>query len=501
MTFRLEPFANVGLDEPTLRSRLISHSRTTLPRLRRFWSYYRNPIINQRDPLTGVNHKRTAQEEGLPARLTAPISKTGDDRDPAQHEIVIENDIAWRLHAMVDFLAGKPISILSSAHDEQKRRDIQRILDAVFEASGGMTLLQDAALLSNVYGYVDFLLRTDELFTLPRPSSPLTDIEAVIEQASKLRIELVEPPRAVPVQNVNDYRSLDAYIVHFARPSHRIDEDDRAPGALASLRARLSGGSATPAAITATEIFSQTHHQIYENDRLIIDEPNPLGELPIVHIQNISQPFHYDGLSEVEPLIPLQNELNTRLSDRANRVTLQSFKLYLAKGLDDDGAVRSISPGQVWTTDNPDASIEAFGGDAQSPSEDNHIQQIRDAMDKTSAVTPLAVGLIRARVGQLSSENALRISLLGMLSKTGRKQLAFGKGIAQLSAMILTALDRAGVLHTEPRDRAVSVQWPEPIPQQEKSKLDAAILKAKLGVPKDRILAELGYTPNDTALS
>ena len=44
----------------------------------------------------------------------------------------------------------------------------------------------------------------------------------------------------------------------------------------------------------------------------------------------------------------------------------------------------------------------AFGGDGPNPSEDQHIREIREAMDKTSAVSPLAAGLIRAKVGSLS---------------------------------------------------------------------------------------------------
>ncbi len=39
-------------------------------------------------------------------------------------------------------------------------------------------------------------------------------------------------------------------------------------------------------------------------------------------------PLSYEGLSDVEPLIPLQDELNTRLSDRANRVTYQAFNMF-----------------------------------------------------------------------------------------------------------------------------------------------------------------------------
>ena len=54
----------------------------------------------------------------------------------------------------------------------------------------------------------------------------------------------------------------------------------------------------------------------------------------MIHIQNLPQPFFYAGQSEIEPLIALQDELNTRLSDRANRVTFQSFKMYLGKGIE-----------------------------------------------------------------------------------------------------------------------------------------------------------------------
>ena len=59
---------------------------------------------------------------------------------------------------------------------------------------------------------------------------------------------------------------------------------------------------------------------------------NRLNRVPIVHIQNMPQPLSYSGLSEVEPLIALQDELNTRLSDRANRI-VQAFKM-IGKGIE-----------------------------------------------------------------------------------------------------------------------------------------------------------------------
>ena len=158
--------------------------------------------------------------------------------------------------------------------------------------------------------------------------------------------------------------------------------------------------------------------------------------------------------------MPLQDQLNTRLSDRAARVTMQSFKMYLAKGIEGFDQVR-VGPGRILSTDNPDAEVQAFGGDADSPSETLHVEDIREAMDKTSGVPPVAAGVVRAKIGNLSSGNARRVTLLGLLSKTRRKRVGYGNGISRMSALILEALDRAGTFATEPKERAVSVHWPD----------------------------------------
>jgi hypothetical protein len=218
-----------------------------------------------------------------------------------------------------------------------------------------------------------------------------------------------------------------------------------------------------------------------------------------VHIQNISQPFAYSGLSEVEPLIPLQDELNTRLSDRASRVTMQSFKMYLAKGIDGFDRV-PVGPGQVWSTDNIEAKIESFGGNADAPGELEHIEQVREGMDKASGVPPLASGVVRAKIGNLTSENALRVTLMGLLSKTSRKRVTYGRGIAEVCRLVLTGLDEAGILKTDPADRGVRIEWPDPLPRDEQEVLAAAKAKVELGVPRERVLSELGYSPSDPGI-
>ncbi|GAI03778.1 unnamed protein product, partial [marine sediment metagenome] len=193
-----------------------------------------------------------------------------------------------------------------------------------------------------------------------------------------------------------------------------------------------------------TEITSATAWQRYEDKELVAEGELPWGFLPVVHIQNIAQPYYYEGLSDVEPLIPLQDELNTRLSDRANRITFQTFKMYLGKGIEgfED---KPISPGRMWYTDNPDAAIEEFGGDAATPSEDMHIAEIREAMDKASGVTPVVAGVLKNKLGNLTSAVALRLTFMGMLSKTGRKKFTYNEGLKKIAQMVLDILDKANI--------------------------------------------------------
>ncbi|HVP72402.1 MAG TPA: phage portal protein, partial [Phycisphaerales bacterium] len=433
-----------------------------------------------------------------------------------EREVVIENDIAWRVHTLVDFMFPAPPRIVSTAKDEATRRAIESVLATAFDASAdgeGAALWQNAALLGSVYGHVDFLVSmlapsggageaggsSDDGPAGALASEPSLN-ETLHRVRSSLVIETVEAPRAIALLNAHDYRVFDAYILRWEQPTNEIEREsmlsrvsrflritptDAHPWASAKAGGRRSS-------VTITQIFSADRVQRYEDDRLVFEQVNRLGRVPVVHVQNLPQPLCWEGLSDVEPLIPLQDELNTRLSDRANRVTMQSFRMWLGKGIENFND-RPVGPGQMWMTENLDASIEAFGGDADSPSERQHIEDLREAMDKASGVTPAAAGHIKAKVGNLTSENALRISLMGTLAKTKRKRLTYGAGIARLCELILHALDVHGVHRSDPTDRGVEIAWSDPLPIDETRRLNDGLLKVQLGVPAQTVRGELGY--------
>ncbi len=556
MPFALAPFSSIPLDEDLLQSLIDEHDQCTLPRLNRLWRYYRNALAEPTD--AGGSSAPPAQRVGLPSRLMVNRPQRHDRR--FIRDVVIENDIAWRIHTLVDFMFPTAPKIVSKARDESKRREIEAVLSAAIESSasagggvesdtnaggggggggGGIGLWQNAALLGSVYGHVDFLVsiaphHASETPIVNRESS-ISDVgrlpvgtagvperrdsaqtalasetarfdDLLARVRSALVIETVEAPRAIALLNPRDYRVIDAYILHWRQPVHEVERE----GIFARLArlVRRTGTDCNPWASrdgacrrsyrTITQVFSADRVQRYEDEELASEQINRLDRVPVVHVQNLPQPLCWDGLSDVEPLIPLQDELNVRLSDRANRVTMQSYRMWLAKGIE-NFTERPVGPGQMWQTDNERASIESFGGDADSPSERQHIEELREALDKASGVTPAAAGHIKAKIGNLTSENALRISLMGTIAKIKRKRITYGSGIARLCELVLHALDQHGIYHSSQSDRAVEIVWGDPLPNDETRRLNDALLKVQLGVPADIVRAELGYAGSNGA--
>jgi hypothetical protein len=558
MAYQLEPLgllnAGSGKIENCL-SRLIESER---PRYKRLWTYFTNPMYPRRldshESSSGRPYLQ-GQEWGLPPRITGmmgpfnPASSQSLVSSIKRKEVVIENDIGWRVNTMVEYLFGKEVGIDSAVADPQRQQLLTAVLRQVLANHGGILFLQQLALLGFIYGFVDVLVKLDtsrlaeavsqtvdapppprasggdpggvgegssgDATASPLPSSdagtgttddialatgsgtsgsgepgrtvPLNiDIEKI---AGLIRLEIVDPSRAMPILSDIDWRQVEAYAQVWEEPNPGAGEK---PGFLSQWLRNSFNRIIPPGDSTVMEIISPTAWQRYQNGTLISQGVNSLGEIPLVHIQNSTLPFSYAGSSEVEPLIPLQDELNTRMSDRANRITMQSFKMYLGKGV--DGFLdMPVGPGRMWATDNDQANVIEFGGDSDCPNETAHIEDIREALDKVSSVTAIAAGSIKGKIGNLTSAAALRITLMALLSKNERKHTNYGKGIARMCELILAWLDACGALPNKPEERAVNLYWPDPLPGDEMESIQEAQAKLNLGVPKEVVLKELGY--------
>lgn len=492
MTYQFDIFRGRAPDQAYLRYLLNEELAPRAVAFDRLWRYYRNQISGLEGDLAASTDSprpyRQDQEFGLPPRITGRPGPFSAD-NPRRKEIVIENDIGWRIDTGVHFLFGKAPIIESLAPQSDRARQIEAILQRIYLHSGGLAMLQEAALLGSIYGYADLVIRLDGGLLRASDGSwqrNLGDGQLLpADPLDHLHVEPVEAPRAIPILDENDCRKIAFYVLNYNKPLNRLGGD--------SPRFDLT----RPAVVQVTEILGPDGWQYYEDDELVAEGPNLLRQVPVVHIQNLSVPGQYEGAGDVEPLIPLQDELNTRLCDRAHRVTFQSFKMYLGRGIDNFDA-RPVAPGRMWATDNPDASIEEFGGDASSPSETAHIEEIRQAMDKISGISPLAAGLLRDRVGNLTSATALRVVLMGTLARVERKRVTYGEGLVRLNKMLLDLLDAADIFQTTPDERRTRLSWPSPLPENRRDELEQARLKLDVGVAPADVLRELGYERKET---
>lgn len=544
-------------DNAELLARIDEHRAGPAVRLRRLWDYYRNPQLPA--PPADDEDARTrrpyvqAQEFGLPARLTGIVRDLHGGQmilpQVQRKEIVVENDIAWRIDTHVDFLFGKPIVLQSSASEPARSEQIGRLLRLVLAANGGLQFLQRLALLGAVYGHVDVLVKlldaprddapslsevggTQSLGEPPavshqagaphpdaRPASDGDDdsrdrpslspvaapapvpadlpeasqpLDATLRQlARRIRFEVVEPARGLPLLDPRDATRARGFVqfwsVHEAEAPREISRARRWFPRWRSSSALHDGAAAE----LGFELHLPGSWRVVERGRTVSSGRSPIGRLPLVHVQNVPLPGSWDGASEVEPLVPLQDELNTRLSDRASRIAMQSFKMYLARGLEHFNNL-PVGPGQMWSSSNENASILEFGGDASCPSEDAAIAEVREALDKTSGVSPIAAGAIKGRIGRLTSAAALRVTLLALLARVERKRVVYGAAIESLSSLTLELLDAAGLFRTEPDERGIELHWPNPIPLNESERLEIARARLDLGVPRELVFRELG---------
>ena len=572
----------VGVDRERLRAaveRLIGSER---PRYRRLWTYFRNPMrvcgLSGGGPTGSERPYRQGQEWGLPSRITGVRSGAEPFADAGpvgvtRKEVVVENDIGWRIDTMADYLFGRPVVVSSAAPDPARRELIGRILRTVLARNGGIQFFQQLATLGSVYGFVDVLVKvvgnedkrhhggcgTGALGEAPvaqekgaggsvessrdadsasgtrasAGSAPETESapaggpadappaekapvdghgevagavidgqDALVQRVARMiRLEIVEPARALPLLACEDYRVVEAYGQVWEREGAKAKgEAPKAQGGSwwERFRGALNGdadgaaSSAPAGGVQVVEVITPEAWARFEDGRVVASGRNSLGEVPLVHIQNSAAALEYAGGSDVEPLIPLQDELNTRLSDRAHRITLQSFKMYLGKGVEAFNE-QPVAPGRMWTTDNEQASVQEFGGDASCPSEEAHIADLREALDKASGVTPIAAGAIKNRIGRLTSAAALRVTLLALLSKTDKKRTLYGAGIERICELALKWLDVAGLFPNAPEERRVELNWPSPLPENEMEKLDEAEAKLRIGVDRAVVLRELGY--------
>lgn len=110
---------------------------------------------------------------------------------------------------------------------------------------------------------------------------------------------------------------------------------------------------------------------------------------------------------------------------------------------------------------------------------------LREGLAEMTGVPEVATGKLES-TGQLSAV-ALRIMYGPLIEKTEKKQLRYGRMIKECVAALLTIANMAGL--------KIVLNWTDPLPGDEKEKVEVAEGKKRIGFSENTLIKELGGDP------
>lgn len=270
---------------------------------------------------------------------------------------------------------------------------------------------------------------------------------------------------------------------------------------------------------TYTEIMTDEWIEEYINDELIDQRPNPLGEIPVVHIPNIRISGSPWGLSDIQDIIGLNREYNEKALEVSDIINYHAAPVTIITGAKASNLERG--PKKVWAIPSKDAEVRNLeGGTEAVPHALEFLEMVKRAMHEMTGVPESALGQMQPISN--TSGVALAIQYQPMMQRYNMKKLTATKGIQRINDLALQTLflneretigfnplteglkrpDQPDFLDIrDPLTYQSYIHWPAPLPVDELVKLNEVMTKMELGLEsKKGALETLGHEFPDEKL-
>jgi len=208
--------------------------------------------------------------------------------------------------------------------------------------------------------------------------------------------------------------------------------------------------------VTVVEEWTSSEFALTAGDREVLRTTNPYGFIPFVHIPNARPANEFWGTSDLKDVIPLNRELNERMSDMADVIRFHSDPPVIFKGVAEHSNL-PVGPGTVW--DVPEgAEVELLEWRGQAPAVHQHIERVMRALHDVAETPKTAFG----DSGRLLSGVALETELQPLIQKTLRKRSWWSAGLRQRNRYILRIAELKGLGSFAPYRS--KILWPPLLP-------------------------------------
>jgi hypothetical protein len=380
-------------------------------------------------------------------RKTLRVARDGVDDN------ISVNFVRLAVDKVVSYLFGREIFFQVGGEEPDPFTDY---LEAVFQRNRKMTFLQRLALSGAVAGH--FFIQIQPEGDLPR-------------------LVLLDPATVSILVNPDDIDQVVGFRIQWnsmdetGRPAVRrmdIVQDGRAWRVRSFLAAR---GGRDP--------FRQ------------IDEASwPYPFPPITHGQNLPAPHQVYGMSDVEPLIAIQDAINFVISNTRRIYRLHGHPKTIATGV--NARELRVGPDEMLVLTNENAKVWNLEMQGDLGAGIELYKRLVEAWHEIARIPVVSVGRLES-VGSLSGV-ALRILYEPLLELVEVKRRTYGDALIELAQRLLSI--RFG---REPQEWPVSIRWPELLPASIEEKARTALMLMQIGVSQDTLLEMLGFDPEHEA--
>jgi len=251
----------------------------------------------------------------------------------------------------------------------------------------------------------------------------------------------------------------------------------------------------TPKAKTATskslvdlvEVWTDTSFELYLDNALLEQKPNPYGFIPFIIFPNLREPKKFWGMSDIPQIMESQKELNRAMSQLSRILELSGNPIAVLENIEASEDI-AVQPGAVW---NIPEDAKAYLLDLlQGGGVRMHIEYI-DLLYRTMHDVAESPRAAFGGVERDLSGVALEIELHPLLQKVKRKRIIRTAVYNQRNEMILKLLEKyTGQSFGDNRLRLV---WGAVLPQDMARQVNNEVSLVQTGIhSRRRAMDELG---------
>jgi hypothetical protein len=188
---------------------------------------------------------------------------------------------------------------------------------------------------------------------------------------------------------------------------------------------------------TYTEILTDDIIEEYVNDELIDSRPNPLGQIPVVHIPNIPVSGSPWGLSDAQDIITINRSYNEISTDIADIINYHAAPVTIITGAKPNGLEKGAK--KVWGGLPKDANVFNLQGGADGlAGAMQYLESLKRSMHELMNIPETALGQVQPISN--TSGVALSIQFQPLMNRWTQKIAVYGKGLERINELVILNL-------------------------------------------------------------